>query len=350
MKQITAMALAALILSAVAGAQDKAEAKALLEYEKNTISIFEKVAPSVVFITNKGLRRSFFSGNTFEVRQGSGSGFMWDNKGHIVTNFHVIRRASKLSVTLADGSTFDAEVVGVEPSKDLAVLKIKAKPEQLNPVRIGASKDLKVGQKVLAIGTPFGLDQTLTVGVVSALGREIDSLTGRKIHDVVQTDAAINPGNSGGPLLDSNGRLIGVNTAIFSPNGASAGIGFAVPVDTVRWIVPQLITHGKVIRPGLGVTLVQDHIARRLRIDGVIVAKVLPGSGAETAKLEGLSSDRRGRILLGDVIVSIKGKPVKTTNDVADILERCKIGEKVTVEYIRDRKKRKAEIELQRID
>ena len=205
-----------------------------------------------------------------EIPQGTGSGFVWDQDGHIVTNFHVVQEGDRANVTLNDGSTYPATIVGTTPDKDIAVLKIDAPPQKLLPLPIGQSSNLKVGQKVLAIGNPFGLDQTLTTGVISGLGREIKSVSGRPIHDVIQTDASINPGNSGGPLLDSSGRLIGINTAIYSPSGANAGIGFAVPVDTVNQIVPQLMKFGKITRPGLGISILADQIAQQNRIDGVV--------------------------------------------------------------------------------
>jgi S1-C subfamily serine protease len=246
--------------------------------EQNTIDIFRSAAPSVVYITSIAVRRNLFSLNVYEIPQGTGSGFIWDRQGRIVTNFHVISDASRLEVTLADRSTWKAALVGAAPDRDLAVLQITAPASKLQPIAVGESTNLLVGQKVFAIGNPFGLDQTLTTGVVSALGREITAVTGRTIHDVIQTDAAINPGNSGGPLLDSAGRLIGVNTAIYSPSGASSGIGFAVPVGEVNRVVPQIISKGKVLRPGLGVTLANRSLTRDLGLEGVLVLKVLPGT------------------------------------------------------------------------
>ena len=322
----------------------------LLEYERNTIAIFKKTASAVVFITTKVLRRDFFSTDVFEIPKGSGSGFIWDKRGHIVTNYHVVQGANTLIVTFPDNSTYTAEIVGVDPSKDLAVIKVDIPKEKLNPVPIGSSSNLLVGQKVLAIGNPFGLDQTLTVGVVSALGREITSISNRKIHNVIQTDAAINPGNSGGPLIDSHGRLIGVNTSIITPSGANAGIGFAVPVDIVKHIIPQLIQYKKVIRPGLGITIIDDSIARRLGIQGVIIRDVSPGSGAEKAGLRGLSRNRKGEVILGDIVVGIKGVEVINFDGLAYALEQCKIGETVEVEYQRDGKRRKTSVKLQQID
>jgi S1-C subfamily serine protease len=322
----------------------------LFTEERNTIAVFERTAPSVVFITNKVLRRDFFSLDISEIPQGSGSGFVWDSGGHIVTNYHVVQGANVLTVTFSDHTSYDAEIVGVEPSKDLAVLKVDAPAEKLKPVPVGSSSVLQVGQTVLAIGNPFGLDQSLTTGVVSALGREITSVTNRKIRNVIQTDAAINPGNSGGPLLDSQGSLIGVNTAIITPTGVFSGIGFAVPVDTVKRIVPQLIEFGQVIRPGLGVSMVKDQIARRLGIEGVALFNVEPGSAADKAGLRGVSRNRQGQLLLGDVIVGIKGMSVRNYDGFAYAMEQCKIGETVTVEYLRGGDKRTTRVTLQRID
>ncbi len=239
--------------------------------EQNTIDIFRNNSPSVVYVTSIALRRGFFSLNAVEIPQGTGSGFVWDNKGRVVTNFHVISDANRVQVTMADGSTWKAVLVGAAPDKDIAVLQIDAPSHKLRPITIGTSNDLQVGQKVFAIGNPFGLDQTITSGIISALNREINAVTGRTIKGVIQTDAAINPGNSGGPLLDSAGRLIGVNTAIYSPSGAYAGIGFAVAVDEVNSVVPQLIQHGRLVRPGIGVSLVDERIAERLGVEGLLI-------------------------------------------------------------------------------
>ena len=299
--------------------------------EENNVEIFRRASPSTVFITNKQLRRDLFTMNVFEIPRGTGSGFIWSRDGIIVTNAHVIQGASSIVVGLSDHSIWEATVVGVAPEKDIAVLKIDAPAEKLPPLPIGKSENLQVGQKVLAIGNPFGLDYTLTTGIVSALGREITSPNGRTIRGVIQTDAAINPGNSGGPLLDSSGRLIGINTAIIGPGGGSAGIGFAVPVNTVRQVVPDLIRYGRIIRPVLGVGIVEDRIARQLGIKGVIVMNVEAGKGAAKAGLTGVKQDRNGRITLGDVIVAVDGSPVETSDDLLTILERHKAGEVVTV-------------------
>jgi S1-C subfamily serine protease len=317
--------------------------------ERNTISVFEKAAKSVVYITNTAVRRDIWSLNTFEVPQGSGSGFIWNTQGHIVTNFHVVYGADSIQVVLDDQSTHDARIVGVDPDHDLAVLQIKASKNQLNPLDIGNSTDLLVGQQVLAIGNPFGLDHTLTTGVVSALGRSIKSVNDRTIEGVIQTDAAINPGNSGGPLLNSSGKLIGVNTQIVSPSGAFAGIGFAVPVGIIKRIVPQLIQYGKVIRPGLGISLIPDSMARRWGITGIVIARVQPGSAAAKAGLTSLEELQSGRIRLGDVIISIDGEPVKSYDDLARILDRHNVGDRVTLGLRHNNKERTIKITLQAV-
>jgi S1-C subfamily serine protease len=324
---------------------------ALLPDEQNTIAVFQEVAPSVVFITSKAIRQGFFFTETYEVPAGSGSGFIWDDRGHIVTNFHVVENASALTVTLSDHSSSEAEIVGVEPSKDIAVLRINVPSNKLRPVKAGSSASLQVGQKVVAIGNPFGLDQTLTTGVVSALGREIKANNGRTIQDVIQTDAAINPGNSGGPLLDSRGQLIGINTAIISPSGSSAGIGFAVPVNTVNRVVPELIRYGKVIRPGLGVQIMNnnEYWTRRLGIQGVIIASVQDGSAASKAGLRGLQTNRRGESLLGDVIIGINDKKVRSFGELGDVLEQYKIGDVVTVRILRDGEEKSVRVQLQEL-
>ena len=316
----------------------------LLPEEKNTIHVFEEVRDSVVFITSLARRRDFFTLDVTEIPQGSGSGFIWDSKGNVVTNYHVIANASSLNVTLSDGSSFPAKVVGSEPNKDIAVVRIQA--PKLKAVHVGSSDKLIVGQKVLAIGNPFGLDQTLTVGIVSALGRQISSTTQRTISDVIQTDAAINPGNSGGPLIDSQGRVIGVNTAIVSPSGAYAGIGFAVPVNTVKSIVPQLIEHGKVVRPGLGVTIISDSVADRLDIEGVIIGEVPSGSEAEKAGLQGIKRNSQGEFELGDVIIAVDDKKVEDIDDLGNALEKHKVGDVVTVKFLREGKERTTKVRL----
>ena len=304
--------------------------------EQTTIDLFRNASPSVAYITTLAYQRDAFNLNLFEIPQGTGSGFVWDQEGHIITNFHVIQEASGAKVTLADNSTWDAQLVGVAPDQDLAVLFIKAPAKRLYPIPVGTSADLQVGQKVFAIGNPFGLDQTLTTGIISALGREIKARMGRDITGVIQTDAAINPGNSGGPLLDSASRLIGVNTAIFSPSGSSAGIGFAVPVDTVNRVVPQLLRHGRVIRPGLGVRIANDSAAARLGLLGVLIFDVTEGSAAATAGLRGTRRDAQGRLILGDVIVAIDDNTVASINDLMTVLDTYQVGDQVTVAVRRD--------------
>jgi S1-C subfamily serine protease len=318
----------------------------LAEDEKNTIAVFEEVSPSVVYITSIEVRRSLFSLNVYEIPQGTGSGFVWDKEGRVVTNYHVISDASRIEVTLGDGNVFKGIMVGAAPDKDIAVLQIAAPPEKLKPIPLGNSDSLQVGQKVFAIGNPFGLDHTITSGIVSALDREITAVTGRSIQGVIQTDAAINPGNSGGPLLDSAGRLIGVNTAIYSPSGANAGIGFAVPVDVVNQVVPEVIRHGKVIRPGIGVTLASERIARRLDIEGVLVLNVQPGSTAEKA---GIRATRqvRGRVILGDIILAVNGIPVKSYDDLRNELEGYRIGDEVTLIVLRDEEPSEVKVRLE---
>jgi S1-C subfamily serine protease len=318
--------------------------------ERATMAVFERATKSVVFIANTAIQRDIWSLDTMEVPQGSGSGFVWNKQGHIVTNFHVIYGANTIKVTLADRSEHQARVVGADPDRDLAVLQIQAAENLLEPLAVGTSHDLRVGQKVLAIGNPFGLDHTLTTGVVSALGRTIKSMSNRTIEGVIQTDAAINPGNSGGPLLDSSGRLIGVNTQIVSPSGVYAGIGFAVPVDTVNRIVPELIKHGKLIRPGLGVSMVPDTMAKRWGIKGVIIGKVSRGSSAEQAGLRGARETVDGRVELGDVVVAVDGKPVETINGLMDVMEKYKVGDRVKVEVIRANKKQSVEVTLQAVN
>ncbi|MEM7384915.1 MAG: trypsin-like peptidase domain-containing protein, partial [Verrucomicrobiota bacterium] len=300
--------------------------------EQATIGLFQRASPSVVFITGISLQREYFSLNVLKVPEGTGSGFIWDEDGHIVTNWHVIQNAQEIHVTLIDQSTYQATVRGKAPDKDLAVLKIDAPASILRPIAVGRSSDLQVGQTVFAIGNPFGLDHTLTSGLIGRLGGEIESVNQRPIQGVIQTDAAINPGNSGGPLLDSAGELIGVNTSIYSPSGANAGIGFAVPVDTVSRIVPQIIEHGKVIRPGLGIQMAEGG----LQLNGVLVLTVLEGGGAAEAGIRPTLRDRRGRIRLGDVIVGVNGEEVRDPNGLFRILDRHKVGDEVEVTLNRD--------------
>ena len=322
----------------------------LAEDEKNTIEIFRESSPSVVYITSIAMRRGWFSLNAVEIPQGTGSGFIWDSEGRIVTNYHVISDASHIRVTMADQSTHKAVLVGAEPDKDLAVLQVSAPAHMLKPIAIGESKNLLVGQKVFAIGNPFGLDHTITSGIISALGREIDAITGRTISGVIQTDAAINPGNSGGPLLDSAGRLIGVNTAIYSPSGAYAGIGFAVPVEEINRVVPELIKYGRLIKPGLGVTLVDERVAAQHGIrDGVLIYKVEPGGAAEQAGLRPAQQSRSGRIG-GDIITGIAGSPVRSVNDIRDALDKHRVGDEIDLAILRDGYELSVRVRLQPVN
>lgn len=308
----------------------------LAQDEQTTIELFRNASPSVVYITTVALRTDRYSLNMFEIPQGTGSGFVWDDAGHIITNFHVIQGASAARVTLADHTTWDARLTGAAPDQDLAVLHIDAPGHLLRPIAVGISSGLEVGQKVFAIGNPFGLDQTLTTGIISALGREITSVTGRTITGVIQTDAAINPGNSGGPLLDSASRLIGVNTAIYSPSGSSAGIGFAVPVDTVNRVVPQLLRHGRVVRPTIGVRLADDDTSRRLGLSGALVLDVFESGPAHGAGLRGTVRDQRGRLVLGDVIMNVETHQVASVNDLHDALVNFDVSDTVLLGFIRN--------------
>jgi S1-C subfamily serine protease len=315
--------------------------------ESHTIQVFETAAPAVVFIINSAFLHQLFSRNVYQVPQGAGSGFVWSESGYIVTNFHVVRNADSLTVVLADQTEHEARLVGVDPDHELAVLQVQVPREKLSPILVGSSHDLKVGQKVLAIGNPFGLDHTLTTGVVSALNRSIESVTDRTIENMIQTDAAINPGNSGGPLLDSAGRLIGINTSIVSPSGAFSGIGFAVPVDTVNEIVPQLIRNGKIARVGIGVSLLPDSASRRWVADGVIIGEVTPGSPAERAGLRAGTQSPLGRFRSGDVIVGVDGKPVHSVDDLLRLFVGHKAGEQVLLDVVRDGATRQVAVTLE---
>ena len=311
--------------------------------EQATIDLVEEVSPSVVFVATSALRRArtgFFRMNVYKIPQGTGSGFVWDKAGHIVTNLHVIADSDLADVTLMDGTTWEARLVGKEADKDIAVLRIDAPADKLTPIRVGESAGLRVGQHVMAVGNPFGFDYTCTTGIIGGLGREIEAANKRPIQGVIQTDAAINPGNSGGPLVDSAGRLIGVNTAIFSPTGASAGIGFAVPVDTVNRIVPQLIAHGRVIKPDLGMDV------QFLPRHGLVVTNVTRGSGASRAGVEPIRYDRLGRAYLGDIVIAIDGTEVQHERDVYRIIDQREIGDKVTVTVIRSRSQYDIEVVL----
>ncbi|MFN0058432.1 MAG: S1C family serine protease [Planctomycetota bacterium] len=317
----------------------------LLADEKLTISIFEEASPAVVHITSIGLQQvNFFDRRLQETPAGTGTGFVWDDQGNILTNFHVIAPGLRLAqrdrpvarVTLAgDPKSYEARLIGYAAFKDLAVIRIDAPPEKLRPLKIGTSADLRVGQRVYAIGNPFGLDQTLTTGVISALGREIESMLRTPISDVIQTDAAINPGNSGGPLLDSAGRLIGMNTAIISQTGTSAGIGFAIPVDTLSRFMPELLTKGEVGIPMLGIEM-RDGLERHFKLPGVMVIDVYEESGAARAGLQGVRRARNGNDQAGDVIVKVAGKETPTADALRRVLLEYSAGQTVDVEYLRN--------------
>ena len=334
------------LLNPHAGPRVVAPAGELSDVEHSQIELFRSASPAVVHVTTSvAVQRGM---NLYEMPRGSGTGIVWSAEGYIVTNLHVLQGAETATVTLADNTTLRAEVVGFDPSTDLAVLKIPAERGQLQPITIGSSSDLQVGQQVFAIGSPFGLDQTLTVGVISGLGRQIPAADQQTmIADVIQTDAAINPGNSGGPLLDSRGRLIGLNTAILNPTnqGASIGIGFAIPVDVINRVVPQLIRTGRVERIGLGVSVYATSEVDRLRqldvpgldASGVLIRQVEPGSGAARAGLRGNQYDpRTGEFLLGDLITSLDGQPIASPEDLTAALSDRSDGEMVSLEVIRD--------------
>jgi S1-C subfamily serine protease len=317
--------------------------------ELAVIALFQAAQPSVVFIATEAEAVDPFTRNVFEVPRGTGSGFIWDERGHVVTNWHVIEGASAATVRLADGRSLPARLVGADPRNGLAVLRIVPQTDEPPPLALGASYELQVGQKVFAIGNPFGFDFTLTTGIVSALGRELPARNGVPIRNLIQTDAAINPGNSGGPLLDSAGRLIGVNTAIYSPTGGSAGIGFAVPVDTVNRVVPQLIETGTYAPPSVGVEVDPqiNAVAAAQGVEGVLVLGVVPGSPAEAAGIEPAQLTRDGRILLGDVITAIGDTEIATVDDLFATLERRQVGDAVAVEILRDGRAETIELTLE---
>lgn len=315
--------------------------------ETATIELFQSVRDSVVFISTAERVRDPWSRNVYEQPRGTGSGFLWDNRGHVVTNTHVIEGASAATVRLADGRSFPAELVGRDPSHDLAVLRIEAR-DLPAPVTVGRSDDLQVGQTVLAIGNPFGLDWTLTRGIVSALDRELPSPAGRPITGLIQSDAAINPGNSGGPLLDSAGRLIGVNTAIYSPSGASAGIGFSVPVGTVNRVVPELIETGRYAPPSIGIRYDPrvNEMARREGLEGVLILGVEPGSPAARAGLEPARLSGDGRLVPGDIVTGLGGETVRGVDDLLAALEAHRPGDTVRLSLGREGETREIEITL----
>ncbi|MEM9783336.1 MAG: trypsin-like peptidase domain-containing protein [Pseudomonadota bacterium] len=312
---------------------------ALAPAEESRIALFEQARDSVVSISTSDRRINPFTRRVTERQRGQGSGFVWDAAGHIVTNDHVIAGASRAVVGLSDGRMLNARLVGRDPANDLAVLRVETGEVRPPPIPLGTSEDLAVGQSVLAIGNPFGLDWTLTTGIVSALDRDLPTEGGRVIRGVIQTDAAINPGNSGGPLLDSAGRLIGVNTAIYSPSGSNAGIGFAVPVDTVNRIVPRLIAEGRYAPPtlGIGVDRRAQRLARMLRVDGVMVMEVEAGSPADAAGVRAAQIMRDGRLVPGDMVVEIDGQRVRSVGEFDAALSGRAPGEEVEIVIVRDR-------------
>ncbi|MCS6884622.1 MAG: trypsin-like peptidase domain-containing protein [Acidobacteriota bacterium] len=322
--------------------------------EKNNIDVYEAVSPGVVNITSITYKEDFWGFDVYP-QQGTGSGTIIDKAGHILTNYHVIQGAQELKVVLADKSTYDAKFVGADPDNDLAVIKIDAPPDKLHVVPLGSSQSLAVGQKVLAIGNPFGLDRTLTTGIISGLGRPLKAANGRTIDNVIQTDASINPGNSGGPLLNSNGEVIGINTAIYSPSGGSVGIGFAVPIDIARNILPDLLTYGRVLRPWLGISAIQitPRLAARLSLDikeGLIVRGTYPNGPAAKAGIIGSEQYRivDNRIqLLGDILTKVDGKKIASEEDLYRALKDRRPGEVVSVEVVRDGRPIRLKVQLE---
>ena len=314
----------------------------LSDAERANIELFERVSPSVVQIAARSA-----AANPLDEDEGagaaSGTGFVWDNSAHVVTNNHVVQNGSEVAVRFASGEVAQAEIIGVAPNYDLAVLRIKTARQLPPPVALGSSNELKVGQLAFAIGNPFGLDQSLTSGIVSALKRRLPTSSGREIANVIQTDTAINPGNSGGPLLDSAGRLIGVNTAIISPSGSSAGIGFAIPVDIVNRVVPELIKNGRVPTPGIGIVAASEAVATRLGVEGVIVVRTAPGSPAERAGIRGANFSSGA---IGDVIVQADGKPVHRLSDLTDQLEQVGAGKSVRVGVKRGSETRDVSVDI----
>jgi len=314
----------------------------LLPNKRNTIEVFKRIAPLVVNVHNLQTVTKF-NKKTYNVNTRSASGFLWNNRGYIVTNYHVVRNANKIAITFQRGKTVKANLIGADARLDIAVLKLTSPNtlKSLNSLRafthfpVANSADLAVGQKTIAIGNPFGLDQTVTTGIISALGRSLKGIRGIAFRNMIQTDASINLGNSGGPLLDSRGFLIGMNSAIIEDNGSYSGIGFAVPSNIIKRIVEQLIRYGKIKQAGIGVEVLSDRVAKRLQISGVIISKVRPNTPAEKAGLQGSWHDREGQFHLGDVIIGINGRNINNYDQLYDVLAKIKIGSKIEVKYIR---------------
>ena len=322
----------------------------LLAIEKRVIDIYRENVPAVVNAQSIALRTNVFYGEEVEIPQGMGTGFVWDKDGHIVTNFHVVQGGDEFVVTFhGDKGEYKAVVQGVDPKNDIAVLKLQKRPKNLRYVNIGKSSSLMVGQMTMAIGNPLGFDYSLSRGIVSATGREMLGIGGVNIRNMIQTDAAINQGNSGGPLIDSSGRVIGMNTMIASRSGSSAGLGFAVPIDTISKAVPQLIEHGKIIRPGLGISVLDDPRVKDQFPKGIVLRWVDPQGAAGLAGLKGMMRGSFGRVYFGDVILTVDKKEVNSLDDIYQILGEYKIGDEVTVEYIRDNKKKKTKVKLQEL-
>ncbi len=351
MSRLSLLVVFALLCSLTnAFAANKTELGMLLENERNSISVFQNVVDSVVNVSNMRKAHSIFEMDATEVESGTGSGFVWDKSGYIVTNYHVVDGGDSFIVSFKDDKKpYRAKFIGGDPKKDIAVLKLTETPKDLKPILPGDSKTLQVGQKALAIGNPLGLDHTLTTGTVSALERSIKGYGGVSINGMIQTDASINPGNSGGPLLDSQGKLIGINTIIYNGGGvgASSGLGFAIPVEIVKNVVPQLIKFGKVIRPGLGVAILEDYYAARFGLrEGVMVKFVDPKGPAAKAGLRGITRNRFGEYFIGDIIVGIDNNPIRSYDDLFSTIDKYKIGDTVKVKYIRDNKEKITSITL----
>lgn len=352
MRKLGLLVVVALSLIAPAHSQQviKKETAMLLENEKNSISVFQNTADSVVNVSNLRKARGFLDMDTTEIPAGVGSGFVWDASGHIITNYHVIASGDAFIISFrGDQKQYRAKIIGGDPKNDIAVLKLDDLPKNLKPIPRGDSKNLLVGQKTLAIGNPLGLDHTLTTGSVSALERKILGYGGVSITGMIQTDASINPGNSGGALLDSQGRLIGMNAMIYNAGGAgaSAGLGFAIPVDTIKNIVPQIIQYGKVTRPGLGVAIVEEELANRFGLrKGVMIKFVDPKGPASKSGLQGITRDRRGQYYLGDIIVGINTDEINNYDDLYSAVNKYKIGDKVKVKIVREGKEKNVDVTL----
>lgn len=317
--------------------------------EQNSIEVYKSIAPGVAFITSTSIEQDYYGGT--QEGKGSGSGSVIDNQGHILTNYHVVDDAQKLTVSLGGDKVYPARVIGGDPDTDLAVIKIDAPREALTVVPLGDSDRLEVGQKVLAIGNPFGLDRTLTTGVISGLQRPIRGTNNRPIEGAIQTDASINPGNSGGPLLDKYGRIIGINAQIYSRTGTSSGVGFAIPVNIAKRIIPQLIQYGKVNRPKLGINgdSVERLQKRGLELpieNGLMISSIVEGGPAETAGLRGLMRTNSGQVVLGDIITSIDGQAINDLDDLYRLLDKKQFGDTVQVEYYRNGRKQTVPLKL----